>query len=231
MDVCGASKAAGTNVWQYDYNGSLAQKWKFVDLGNDTFKIVSALSSNLVLDVSGGLLSNGSNIQVYTYNGTNAQKFKFTKFNEKQGEKIAAGKYYIRTALSSNKVLDICGASKADGGNAQIYTKNKTAAQQFIIDVDSKGIATIKNVGSGKMLDVAGGSLYPGTNVWQYQSNNTFAQKWKFVKCGSGYNIVSYLDDGLTLDISGGLAYDGQNAQIYSCNNTNAQIFYLDKIS
>ncbi|MGN1041760.1 MAG: RICIN domain-containing protein, partial [Acutalibacteraceae bacterium] len=80
LDVEGAKKDCGTNVWQYDSNGSNAQKWLIKEAGNGYYHIISKCGG-LCLDVSGAKTKNGTNIHIWGFNGTNAQKFKFLSVN------------------------------------------------------------------------------------------------------------------------------------------------------
>lgn len=75
LDVNGGVSANGTNVQQYDSNGTYAQKWIAVKNSDGSYTFQSALAENKVLDVSGASTSNGANVQLYTANGTNAQKW------------------------------------------------------------------------------------------------------------------------------------------------------------
>lgn len=79
LDVYGGHSSNSTNVWQYNYNNSLAQKWIAKKNSDGSLTFVSALDKNHVLDISGGLIQNRQNVQLYQNNGTNAQKFKLTK--------------------------------------------------------------------------------------------------------------------------------------------------------
>lgn len=81
LDVVYASKLPGTNVWQYEENGKLSQKWNLVELPNNNFKIASAMDNRFVLDISWNSSMIGSNIQIYTDNGSTAQKFKILSAN------------------------------------------------------------------------------------------------------------------------------------------------------
>ena len=65
----------GTNVWQYEANGTNSQKWQIVKNPNGSYSIISKLK-HLCLDVQSGNISNGANVQVYESNGSNAQQFK-----------------------------------------------------------------------------------------------------------------------------------------------------------
>lgn len=87
-------------------------------------------------------------------------------------------------------MLDISGASMADGGNVQMYTGNSTLAQQFDIRYAGNGYYKITTVHSNKSFDVAGGSTETGANIWQYSVNDTEAQLWKFIDAGNGYCYI-----------------------------------------
>ena len=67
-------KEEGTNVQQYEYNGTAAQQWKIVNEKNNLKKFVSKVNG-LCLDLKGGDASNGNNIQCWGSNDSNAQKF------------------------------------------------------------------------------------------------------------------------------------------------------------
>ncbi len=53
LDVNGGVSANGTNVQQYDSNGTYAQKWIAVKNSDGSYTFQSALAENKVLDVSG----------------------------------------------------------------------------------------------------------------------------------------------------------------------------------
>lgn len=224
LDVAGASTAWGANVWQYTWNGSAAQLWRFIDAGNGNYYIQSKLGT--VLDIDAGVIRQGRNVQTYALNESNAQKWKLSKVNYVD---VAEGTYTIQTALSANKVLDVLGASNNNGANVQIYNKNGTFAQNFVLKKVSTHEYQITCEKSGKALDVAGASANAGANVWQYSKNNTNAQKWRIVDAGNGYYyIVSNL--GTVLDVSGAGTGNGTNVQAYTLNGSNAQKWKLNKV-
>ncbi len=221
LDVSGGSSANGTNVQQYKWNGSAAQCWRFIDAGNGSYYIQSKLGT--VLDIVSGAIYAGNNVQTYMLNETNAQKWKLSKLNYAD---IAEGTYTIQTALSTNKVLDVLNGSYDNGANIQIYDKNGTSAQNFVIKKLSSHEYQITCEKSGKALDVAGASTSVGTNVWQYSKNNSNAQKWRFIDAGNGYYyIVSNL--GTVLDINCARTANGTNVQTYTLNKSNAQKWKL----
>ena len=221
LDVFGGSSTSGTNVQQYRWNGTASQCWRFIDAGNGNYYIQSKLGT--VLDIANGSIYSGNNVQAYMLNETNAQKWKINKINYAD---ITEGTYTIQTALATNKVLDISGGSIDNGANVQIYTKNGTEAQNFVIKKLSNHEYIITSERSGKALDVAGGSSNAGANVWQYNKNNSYAQRWRFIDAGNGYYyIVSNL--GTVLDVSNGNTADGTNVQTYILNKTNSQKWKL----
>ena len=83
--------------------------------------------------------------------------------------------------------MDVLNGSYDNGANIQIYDKNGTSAQNFVIKKLSSHEYQITCEKSGKALDVAGASTSVGTNVWQYSKNNSNAQKWRFIDAGNGY--------------------------------------------
>ena len=79
IDVYGGKAESFTNVWQYAYNDTYAQKWIARKNSDGSLTFVSALDKDYVLDIYGGRIQNEGNIHIYRDNGTNAQKFKLTR--------------------------------------------------------------------------------------------------------------------------------------------------------
>ena len=139
---------------------------------------------------------------------------------------VAAGEYYIKSALADDLVLDVWAASRNDGANVQLWNSNLSGAQKWRVSYDSEGLATITNVASGKVLDAQWGSSRPGTNVAQWGGNGSRAQKWKIVTGDKGrITIVSALDSSIVLDISGARRSAGANVQLWTANGSDAQSF------
>lgn len=180
-----------------------------------------------------GTGKNGYVLVMYTaVSGSRAYKAAFVKGEEYSklmggGQSVGNGKYVIVSALDQNKCVDINGASRDDGANAQLYTRNGTGAQEFSLTYHAGGWYTIVNTNSGKALDVSGGIGQCGQNVWQYGCNGTDAQKWYLESAGNGwYYLRSAL--GFYLDVSGGGTGDGTNIQIWEGNGSNAQKFRFE---
>lgn len=139
---------------------------------NGTYKIVSALNNNFVMDVNGASAFDGVNIQLYQDNGSNAQKFAITR--------QADGSYTIQN-VNSKKVMDCAGAGRMNGTNIQQYTSNATAAQRWNIADAGNGMVTLTCRCNGLLAAVSGGRSANGTNIHMYTANGSAAQKWKLV--------------------------------------------------
>lgn len=140
------------------------------------------------------------------------------------------GTYVIESAANRGFCFDIRGASKAEKANLQLYKKNGTGAQTFVLKYAGNGYYTIKNINSGLVLDVAGGLAKDKQNVWQYKANGSKAQLWKPQKNSDGsYTFLSAIDNNYAIDLWGGKAANSQNIDIYKKNGTAAQKWYLVK--
>ena len=225
LDIASGSNKEGTNIWQYSYNGSAAQLWRFINAGNGYYYIKSKLG--LYLDAMNGTAGNGNNVWGYSLNKSNAQKWKLVK---KAKGAIYNGLYTVATKVNENYVLDIDGGKTEDQTNLQLWQKSSVNQQKFNIISVSGEYYRIQAAHSGKVLDVAGCSNKSGTNVWQYTYNGSAAQLWRFVSAGNGYYYIqSKL--GSYLDAYGATAGNGNNVWAYSLNKTNAQKWKLSKTS
>lgn len=230
LDVTCGEARDGANVQIFEANGTDSQLWKFVKR-NGTLLLVSKLRSDLVLDLFAGGTENGTNAQVYVANGTSAQSFRLisTNANVAAGQKGLDGAYILVAGDSKNGsyAVDINGASRANGTNAQVYSQNKSYAQRFYLKDDGQGFYNVVSVNSGASLDVAGSNLVPYTNVQQWSSYNGDAQKWAIYSNDDGsYSFVSKAN-GLALDVSGGSFENFSNLQTFWRNGSSAQKFWL----
>ena len=224
LDVASQGKSNGTNVWQYSYNGTDAQKWYIKSVGNGLYEVISKCN-NLALDIAGGQanIKSGSNVQMYTQNHTAAQRFKFEKAEIKQA--VENGSYEIQTAINTNREFDIVDGSTLNGAGIQLWDRVNTANQEkYKIVYDSN---KIESANSGKVLDVPSASKKPGTRIQQYDSNNTDAQRWKIIDLKDGtYNIVSECN-GLYLTVENSGVPNGTRIKVDNANGSSAQKFVL----
>lgn len=169
LDVASGSTADGTVVQQYADNGTAAQRW-YLRLGAGGWQLASALGDGVVLDVSGNSTQTGARIQVWGANGSSAQRFHLVPCDV-----LASGEVYTIQSLdgAGDLVVDVPGASDADGVALQVYEDNGTAAQRFKVVRLSSGDWQIENVKSGKFLTAS------GEKVVQQAADGSDDQLWR----------------------------------------------------
>ncbi len=152
LDVSAGSTAQGTVVQQYADNGTQAQRW-YLKLGAGGWQLVSALDGGVALDVNGNSTKAGARIQVWGTNASAAQRFHFVPCDV-----LASGEVYTIVSMdgSGDLVVDVPGASDADGVALQVFEDNGSAAQRFKVVRLPSGGWQIVNVKSGKYLTAAG---------------------------------------------------------------------------
>lgn len=67
---------------------------------------------------------------------------------------VEEGTYIIKSAINQSYVIDVNAGSKSDGANVQLYERNNSNAQKWIIKKVDNKYYTITSVGSNKVLDV-----------------------------------------------------------------------------
>lgn len=230
LDVVSQGKTDGTNVWQYQWNNTDAQKWIIHESEEKGYYYVISKCNELYLDVSCGSSANATNVQTYRGNKTNAQKFRFDK-SERKGV-IPDGTYRISTGVCydtsyhTNMVLDVNGASKGAGANIQIWGNGNVLQQKFSLTFMNDGYYMIKpSHVSGMALQVS------GKNVIQNKANaNSDAQLWLIENLGNNYYTIKSKSTGLYLDVSGASNANGANVGVYQKNGTSAQKWKIENV-
>ena len=92
------------------------------------------------------------------------------------------GYYTIALSSNNNYVLDISGGIFANSSNVQLYRRNNTIAQKWIIEKNEDNYYTIYSYNRNYALDVSNASTANGTNIQIYQSNGKNAQKFSLKK-------------------------------------------------
>lgn len=135
------------------------------------------------------------------------------------------GEYEIESALDPNRVLDIPSSSKDDRTKIQLWTRNGTNAQKFIVKYNKNGFYTIKSKCSGKMLDVACSGNECGTKIWQFKNNGTDAQNWYIIPGKLDYFYIISKCNNLCIDVPASQKDEGTSLQCFEINCTSAQKF------
>ncbi|MGI6221011.1 MAG: RICIN domain-containing protein [Coriobacteriales bacterium] len=147
---------------------------------------------------------------------------------------LPEGYYFIRASANEGFGLDVAKGSSATGANLQLYKRNKTKAQQFLIKKNSNGTyALVSRIGSDRLVGVAGWSTKNSANVLMKGYNRVNRDKqWIIERTPDGYYSFRNKYSNLYLDLKGGGApRKGQNVQQYKGNGTAAQKFTLTRVS
>ena len=225
LDVASASKENGAVLQQYNYNGTDAQLWRFIDSGNGSYFIRSKLGT--CLDCPSGSKNSGTKIQMYKLNFTSAQKWVISTDTQPPLNDIGNGVYQITGFESSNRVISLGGLEKGNNVAFSLRSQTYGSFEQFNIVKLDNGWYKIVNKYSGKALDVNGANSNNGAIVQQYTDNGSHAQQWRFVDAGNGFSYIqSRL--GTFLDRKDGSSNEGTKIQTYSLNYSNAQKWKIE---
>lgn len=237
LDVPYAVASDGTKLQMFEGNGTIAQKFRFLDeedtidsertIEDGYYVISSKLNNNKVLDISGGSYNNKANLQIWDNANVQQQKYKVT-YNSDEN-------YYEIISANSGKNFDVSENGKTDGTNVIQYQKNNTIAQRWAIQKADNESYYIIALNSNLYLDISGGQTSNGTNVQIFEGNETNAQKFIFSRTNTilenSYKIAIKSDENKYLDISGGSVQENANLQIWTYDNVNQQVFSIEAIN
>ncbi len=131
--------------------------------------------------------------------------------------------YYKLVNRNSGLVLDISGASTANGGAAIQWPYNGGYNQQWQ-EVAINGGYKLLNRNSGLLLDDPASSKTNGTQLDQWQDTNGSNQWWNLVSAGNGYYYMVNQSSGLYADVSGASTAQGATVIEWSSDGgTNQQ--------
>ena len=225
LDVPGGSACSGAQLQLWTPNGSWAQRWVAVRDGAG-IRLVSALDDTLSVDLPGASTADGSRLQLYSDNGTAAQRWSFVTPGCTQV--VSNGVYVIKSAMNQNYVLDIAGASDANGANAQLYEANGTGAQAFALTW-SNGYYSISNVSSGKYLDLENGSNQNGANVQQQGTFVRDSARWSLVGNPDGSFVFVNFASDTCMTVASPSAGNYSNVQGAVRTGATGQKWFLEK--
>ncbi len=237
IDVNGGMSANGTNIQQYEANGSEAQKWRIVQNEDGTVTFFS-VKNGKTMDVACGKAADGSNVQIYAANGTAAQNWRLAELcgAVETMERLTDGALkngYYRIVSSKNKkmCLAVADGSRAATANIALYQKSEAEGSVFEVKSLGGGLYQLTAVISGQVFDLKGGLTANGTNIRQYPSNGTAAQKW-FIKKDPEtgyYAILSGKNKKTAADLACGRTSEGTNLRAYLFNGSAAQFWEFEK--
>jgi beta-xylosidase len=147
----------------------------------------------------------GDRIGIYTYHpgGTGHVDVDSVTYT------IAPTSAYKCVSARSGKVLDVPGASQADGTGVIQWPDNGAVNQKWTFQSTSDGYHTITCLASGKVLDVTGSSTADGARVVQATPDGRASQQWQLRPQSAGTFLVVNRKSGKVLDVSGGSSANG----------------------
>lgn len=154
---------------------------RFIDDGE--YYVISDLSENLALTIAGTIKSE-SNVELRAIDYSNNQKLSFVY-------DAASGYYVISPASNPNLAVDIQWASKEKNANIQLWSKNKSCAQKWLLLQNDDGSLRFSSSCSNLSMDVHNGIAAEGANVASWSYNTTAAQKWHLYRAYSSPNDIS----------------------------------------
>lgn len=177
LDIAGGNMKNGTNVITWEKNGGNNQKFKLNIIEKNiiedgTYKFVSAINENYVLDVTGASTKNGANIEIWDDNNVNNQKFDLNGIGDG---------FYTIGSTHSKKYLDVEGAKNIDGTNVIQFQGNGGDNQKWILEYAGNNYYYIISKCNGLYLDVANAVQKNGTNVLTWSYNGGTNQKFKLI--------------------------------------------------
>ncbi|MFD5077796.1 polymorphic toxin type 27 domain-containing protein [Streptomyces sp. NPDC058371] len=132
----------------------------------------------------------------------------------------------IKLHASQGKCLETEGGKAASGTPVQLYTCNNSAAQQWQVLTDDKGVH-LRNVNSLKCMDVSNGDSANGTKIQIWTCNSSPAQTWEFNLRATS----SLMNTGTHKCLDIHEFTNGYDSLLYACNGTGPQQFDIQPSS
>ncbi|WP_184018357.1 RICIN domain-containing protein [Haloferula luteola] len=125
----------------------------------------------------------------------------------------ASGSNYQIRSDFSGKLIDVWGASTADGGNIVQWADNSGSNQHWTVTHLGGGWYSFTNANSGKVLETSSMGLNDGDNVQQWSWLNNFGQQWRLTGGSNGDWRICNRQSGKAIDVNGFSSADGANIQ------------------
>ena len=186
VDVDNAGITDGTNVHQYEPNGSYAQRFNLVkynkpkvneksapEVKSKSYVLRSKLAPNKAVAVATGNATQlGSNVHLWEFNKDNIYPAIIWDL-----EKQSDGSFLLKNQYN-NQYLDVVADGLSDRVNILTWEKHGKPSEQWYVVANGDGTYRFVNKGSGKVVDITGGLTANGTNVQQYLWHGHDAQRF-----------------------------------------------------
>lgn len=229
IDLPNGKLDEGTNIQQWEQNGSWAQQWRIISVDKDYCKIVSVGDESKCIAVAENSAADGVNIELQTYSGKSNQLFKIVK---------SGVDYGIVSKCSEGKGgLDVYEWSKENGGNVNQWNFWEGECQLWSITpvhpAVSDGSYTVRNINSGlymfnmkgKIVQFNAFGLSVQPDIYGNMPFTLNDQIWTFAKQSDGsYSIKDMRGKALTVNAENSFElteYTGIDSQKFNviCNS------------
>lgn len=200
VDVDNAGITDGTNVRQYEPNGSYAQRFNLVkynkpkvneksasEVKSAGYVLRSKLSPDKAVVVEKGNPTKlGTNVLLWDYNKTTPDATAVWNL-----EKQADGSFLVKNQYNK-QYLDVVADGLSDRVNILTWEKHGKPSEQWYVMANGDGTYRFVNKGSGKVVDITGGLTANGTNVQQYLWHGHDAQRFYLDRYPAAvyYNVI-----------------------------------------
>ncbi len=131
--------------------------------------------------------------------------------------KVRFGGTYVLTSAAGSNVLNVSGASTADGADVSLNASTGDGSQKWVMQSAGDGYYYLRNLHSWKVLDLVNG------NVQQSDATGASSQKWKVVETSGGFQVVNA--NGMYLDGSSG------SAKAASASGSTNQVWKMQEVN
>lgn len=149
LTVEGGTQQAGTNIYQYEYNGTDSQRWYLYHMGNGEYMLFSGLGAyydndgylniSYALDIDNGLNTNGAQIHIWSaVIGGNTQTIGLTRRNDGTYSIYTKCSNYTKVASLSNNLCD-------NGINIHQWEYSNHSHDHWIMEPVNQNITVGKN--------------------------------------------------------------------------------------
>lgn len=222
LDLPNSSTAQGTQLQQYTCNGTGAQQFDILYVGNSRYEVRNVTSGQCV-DLYSGWTVNSTAVQQYGCNQTAAQRWIITG--------IGDGSVQFKSAVDTSKVWDVSNVSTSPGASIWIWTNGQGLNQRWWLNPVSyaanvaDGTYSLKNSKSGKCLDVPNTSTAAGVQLQQNTCSNGTAQRFKLTHVANGYYTIANATTGLALHVQNFLVGDNAAIQQNEAHGGDNELF------
>ncbi len=236
LDVTAKKTDNGTNIEIYTAKQNDAQKFKFFQNDDGSYRIVTKVTGDKsAIEVVSAETGSGANIQQWELNGHACQNWILEPVAE-FGAVMDTSKIYMIKNVNSGLYMDVEGGTQADGTNVQQWGATDSGKHNsWTLESAGNGYYYIKSqLGDGQTyyLDVADGKSADGSNVQIWTDNDTSSQLFKFVLNTDGtYKILTKASkDKSAIEVTSALTDNGANVQQWQLNGHTCQNWTLEAI-